>query len=180
MHRVPLTQADLLRLEAAGLITADFVEFLSPDEVEMSGEPESFARLAEGRRVLVLRHSEATPGCLFLTAGGCGVHEVRPSACRTYPYDRPETGDAFGLGLVPGAMCPPETGVLVTLTKGGGAAPREAFASAVRKRDEELRHHAEFVAGWNRRQRTRIRLGRTPQSGAEFLTELRRDSGDST
>lgn len=143
----------------------------------MSEEPESFARLAEGRRVLMLRHSEATLGCIFLTASGCGVHELRPDACRTYPYDRPENGE--GLGLVPGAMCPLETGVLITLKKDGTSSQNE-FLNAIQKRDEDLMQHAESIRRWNLRQRTRVRLGRTPQSGAEFLEDLLRNSSDAT
>lgn len=177
-HRVPLTLADLLRLQAGPLPPEEFTEFLGPDEVEMSGEPESFARLKEGRRVLVLRHSNSTDGCVFLNARGCGVHELRPSSCRTYPYDRPEKNAV--LGLVPGAMCPTETGVLLTLGRSGDATIREEFSAAVQKRDEELKEHTEWIQRWNSRQRTRIRLGRVPQSGAEFLAELVRDSGDTT
>lgn len=179
-HRVPLTRADVRRLEGGPLLAAQYAEFLDPEQVEMAGEPESFARLREGRRVLMLRHLRQSdaPGCVFLQASGCSVHERRPDACRTYPYDRPEAGEA--LGLAPGAMCPPESGVLVTLRSAREAHSREDFLRAVRKRDEELKEHALFIVRWNRRQRTRIRLGRAPQSGAEFLLELLGDSGDTT
>lgn len=177
-HRVPLTQADVVRLEAGPLPLSEFTEFLSPDEVEMGGEPESFARLREGRRVLVLRHAGPTQGCVFLNENGCAVHDLRPSSCRTYPYDRPENGSE--LGLVPGAMCPPETGLLLTLGKRGDPATRVEFIGAILKRDEELKQHADVIQRWNLRQRTRLRLGRTPESGAEFLAELVRDSGDAT
>ena len=168
----------MLRLQAGPLAPAEFTEFLSPDEIEMSGEPESFARLKEGRRVLVLRHSGATQGCVFLRESGCSVHELRPSSCRTYPYDRPEKDTE--LGLVPDAMCPPETGLLLTLGKRGDTATRDEFIAAVQKRDDELKQHVSVIQRWNLRQRTRLRLGRTPESGAEFLAELGRDSRNPT
>lgn len=175
-HRVPLTRTDVHRLKDGPLKQQEFTDFLSSEEVDMTGEPESFAWLKEGRRVLVLRHTETTGGCVFLNEHGCGVHRLRPSACRTYPYDRPESGE--GLDLVPGAMCPPETGVLVTLRKDGAESSRSEFVSAVRKRDQELEKHADFVSRWNLHQGARVRLGRTPKPAAAFLEELLRDSGD--
>lgn len=172
VHRVPLTRSDVRRLKEGGHQPEDFTEFLSPDEVDMKEEPESFAWLKEGRRVLVLRHGPAETGCVFLKESGCGVHPLRPSACRTYPYDRPDEGE--GLGLVPGALCPPETGVLVTLRKKPPDPAAQEFVSAVQKRDEESKQHAELIARFNLRQSTRVRLGRTPQTAAEFLAELLR------
>jgi hypothetical protein len=106
------------------------------------------------------------------------VHERRPFACRTYPYDRPDGGE--DLGLVPAMMCPPETGVLVTLRRAGDDLTQTQFVAAVQKRDLELAEHALFVEKWNRRQRARIRLGRTPEPGEAFLAALFRDSGDTT
>lgn len=170
VHRVPLTQTDVRRLKEGGQSPEEFTEFLSPDEVDMGEEPESFARLKQGRRVLMLRHVES--GCVFLGEHGCGVHPLRPSACRTYPYDRPDDDEA--LGLVPGALCPPETGVLVTLRKKPPHQDAQEFVSAVQKRDHESKQHAEWIARFNVRQNTRVRLGRTPQTEAEFLAELLR------
>lgn len=178
VHRVPLTHTDVRRLQEGGHQPGDFTEFLSPDEVNMEEEPESFARLKEGRRVLVLRHTQANSGCVFLKEAGCGVHPLRPSACRTYPYDRPDEGE--GLGLVPGALCPPETGVLVTLRRKPTEESALVFSSAVKERDTESKLHANFIARFNLRQNTRVRLGRAPQTAAEFLIELLRDSGNTT
>lgn len=173
VHRVPLTREDVQRLSEGGQKLEDFTEFLSPEEVDMGEEPESFAWLKQGRRVLVLRHAESNLGCVFLNEQGCGVHPFRPAACRSYPYDRPDEGP--GLGLVPGALCPSETGVLITLGKKPPDPTVQEFVSAVQKRDEETKQHAEFIARFNLRQSTRVRLGRTPQTGAEFLAELLRD-----
>lgn len=173
-HRVPLTGKDVTRLEEYGQKTQKFVQLLSPDEIDMSGEPESFAMLKEGRRVLVLRYETRTNGCIFLGAAGCTVHPARPRACRTYPFDRPDKSGT--LGSVPGYLCPPDTGVLVTLRRSGDDLPLE-FVTALKERDAELSEYALFVESWNRRQRSRIRLGRAPESCDAFLERLAQVSG---
>ena len=55
--RVPITHCDLLRLVAVKIHPLEqLVEWLSPDEIDMSGEPDSFVELSIGRRLMVLRH----------------------------------------------------------------------------------------------------------------------------
>ncbi len=84
--RVPLTGADLHRLIADERRTpADVVVWMSPDEVDMTGEPETFVDLPEGRRLMVLRWTDGA--CAFLRDNRCAVHAQRPSSCRMYPFD---------------------------------------------------------------------------------------------
>jgi Fe-S-cluster containining protein len=176
-HRVPLTRADLKRLIERGKDPADFVEFLRPEDADLTGEPESLAQLAEGRRLLALRHvgEGQDSRCTFLGEDGCRVHASRPMACRSYPYDRPETVGA--LGLVPHYLCPEKSGVLVTLRRSQDEAAEfhrdvHEFSLAVRQRDQEASDHAEWLFRWNKAQRMRIKLGKLPRSSAELLREL--------
>lgn|GEM_PF-1482196 len=175
---MPVTRADVARLAAhTALAPRVFLDLLAPDEIDLSGEPESLAELCEGSRVAVL----ARPGgaCVFLrtdSAGSesCSVHAERPLSCRTYPFDRPGR-DRPGqsrtpLGLHPEALCPPETGHLTVLEPGSPSAP--AWAELVILRDRELYEHAEWLADFNRRQHRRRSLGKPRRSAEEFLQLL--------
>lgn len=155
--RVPLTDVDLWRLaEATALPPATLVEWLAPDAIDMTGEPETFVRLPEGRRLMVLGH--ANGGCRFLHAEQCSVHPARPTACRAFPFfvedGRP--------GLLPDVPCdPPEP------------PPQAALTAIAQQLTDELARYAERVGVWNRRQRARLRLHRRPATVEEFYAFLR-------
>jgi Fe-S-cluster containining protein len=176
-HRVPITATDLRRLKKAESPRCDssiddWVEWLSPEAVDMTGEPETFVQTQNGRRLLVLRHNSW--GCVFLNReGGCSIHSARPSACRTYPFDRPDPADSSLLGLVPGQLCPRQTGYSDTAAGCGSDTPE--FVDALTTRDRDLSAYAELVSRWNSRQRTRLRLGRRAQSGRDFIAALLRE-----
>lgn len=83
--RVPLTGADLQRLAwGTGKAPSELVEWLEPEAVDMTGEPETFVRLASGRRLMVL--GWAAGGCQHLQGDLCAVHLHRPASCRAYPF----------------------------------------------------------------------------------------------
>ncbi len=83
--RVPLTDVDLARLVlATGRPPSELVDWLSPTEVDMTGEPESFVVLPEGRRLMTLAWRDEA--CRFLAANECSVHADRPMSCRGYPF----------------------------------------------------------------------------------------------
>lgn len=173
-HRVPVSLPDVSRLRASALVSAlapeEFLQLLSPDEVDMVGEPESLALVKEGRRLLVLRHRDSN-GCVFLEKGvGCRVHEFRPSACRAYPFDRPD-GERGGVGLHPAPQCPEETGLFSVSEE-----ESVLLAAVVRERDAEAREFADWLGTWNREQKVRLRLLRPPRSGADLLQRLDKPS----
>jgi len=170
---VPVTRADVARLAThTHKEPAEFLELRAASEVDLSGEPESLAELPGGDRLVVLRQREG--GCVFLEAEAdgtesCRVHEARPLSCRAYPFDRPER-PAEVVGVHPAALCPPETGHLAVVQHGGPTA--SAWATVVLGRDRELREHAEWLAGFNRGQRLRRRLGKRQRGPEEFLRLL--------
>lgn len=152
------------------------IELLRSDEVDMTGEPESMALLREGRHLLVLKHRQEgnSAQCVFLSEfGSCTIHTLRPSPCRAYPYDRPSSSGDQGLGLHPTLLCPPETGVhsLVGLSR-GDCQPAQKAEETVTRRDDEIERHAEWIAHWNRKQRTRLLLGRVPLDAVHFVHAL--------
>lgn len=168
-HRVPLTVRDLARLgEATGAPLASLVDWLSPDDIDMTGEPESFVVLRDGRRLPVLAfRGEA---CRFLDAANrCGVYGARPACCRTFPLelDVPEASDVPApteptkrLTVLQGAECPGEF----------DAAPDAArIEEALARRQEELEEHVALVAAWNRRQRRLGLAGRPAERAEAFL-----------
>ncbi len=172
VHRVPITHVDLRRLAGASTLTPSMlVDFLPPEALDMSGEPETGVFLREGIRYLVLAHADE--GCRFLTHEGCSIHAARPSACRSYPFDRPDPGQLH-LGVVPGAMCPSETGYSSTLQTRPLTPVALDYSLTVSQRDSELSEYAKLVQAFNRRARVRLRLGRLPPGGGEFLEFLLR------
>lgn len=181
--RVPLTLHDLQAMLAARgrQSVEDCVELLGSDEVDMTDEPESMALLREGRHLLVLKHrgeeSDAA-GCVFLSdSEGCTIHAFRPTSCRAYPYDRPSEAGDHSIGLHPTLLCPAETGVHSLLGPGQNSSiSTRNFTEAVRRRDSELKEHAEWITRWNRKQRTRVLVGRVPQNGLQFVQALLDDA----
>jgi Fe-S-cluster containining protein len=138
--RVPLTDLDLFRLQqATGQSREQLVDWLTPNEVDMTGEPESFVWLAAGRRLLTLAHRAG--GCCLLDASGrCSAYAARPQSCRLYPWD--------GAAALPGATC----------DHAREAPPDCAELAAVLR--VELGRYTDRVVAYNRRQRLRRWLRR--------------------
>ncbi|MBN2192195.1 MAG: YkgJ family cysteine cluster protein [Polyangiaceae bacterium] len=161
--RVPLTDRDLWRLVAAtGLDPAALVDWLAPNEIDMTGEPETFVRLREGRRLMVLRHERE--GCPFLVEDVCSVHPHRPLACATFPYDLDLGlgGEPVVIGLA-GASCVPR-----------GPPDVMRVADCLNRMRAELADYARRVTEWNRRQRRRLRLARLPEDTDRLFAFLAR------
>lgn len=173
-HRVPLTRADVWRVVAhhpsLKEAASDWMECLDPKEVDVLGEPESLLHLREGRRLLALSHNSSGGGCVFLNESGCSVHAARPSSCRAYPF---ESRSPRNLTLHPEVMCPPETHVQRTADADPSSDPVSgAYRTWISARDRETSEHAEWVQRWNRRQKSRLRLGKLPQAKDELLRSL--------
>jgi Fe-S-cluster containining protein len=168
---VALTGADLLRLLAATARTAtDLVVFLAPDAVDMSGEPDSFVDLREGRRLMVLRRENGA--CHLLDPDQrCSVYSARPRDCAAFPFEI-ET-------ILAGASTgEPRVRLLQLLQPERCEAAFDArndaraIVAADSARDSELRAYHRQVADFNRQVARRRRFGhRIPDAQAfvEFL-----------
>jgi Fe-S-cluster containining protein len=162
--RVAVTGRDVARLVAAtGTSPSALVSWLEPDAVDMSGEPESFVDLAEGRRLLVLaQHGGA---CQLLGPDNrCGAYAARPRDCRAFPFDF-EPAESSGhdvrrLVLLPLKDCEYDV---------DGQHDESVLDAEDRTRWAELREYQALVARWNRRAWHRRRLHRSVGTAAEFL-----------
>lgn len=161
--RVAVTHHDLLRL-ARGLErpAASLVDWLAPDDVDMTNEPGSFVELRAGRRLMVLAQREGA--CHLLDASQrCSAYDHRPFDCRVYPFDvsRDEAGAVVALGRLD-AGCG-DTGPLAELAELSGHDERRWC---------ELAEYQRRVAGWNRLAGHRRRFHRQLGDASEFLAFL--------
>jgi Fe-S-cluster containining protein len=164
--RVAVTALDVARLvSATGSAPSALVAWLAPDAVDMTGEPESFVELAEGRRLLVLAQHDGA--CRLLGADNrCQAYAARPRDCRTFPFDfevsvaEPSSPDPRRLTLLPLRDCDYATD--------GNNDPRVLDADD-RARWCELHDYQALVARWNRRAWHRRRLHQSVGDCAAFL-----------
>ncbi len=168
--RVPLTEADLRRLVVASGLSADkIVEWCAPEEIDMEGEPETFVHVREGRRIMVLAHVDGA--CCLLQERSCLVYTHRPAACAAFPFFIESDGAA--VGRLPGP-CGLGSSLSPERSEQSHSAPRDLRAASATLA-HELETHAWRVQAWNRRQRRRLRLHRSPESRHRFLEYVRRD-----
>jgi Fe-S-cluster containining protein len=162
--RVAVTDRDLERLVvASGLGAERLVDWLGPDAVDMSGEPESFVELREGRRLMVLAHG--SDGCRLLDEQArCSVYAARPSDCRLFPFNVvDEAPRPRRVELLPLARC--------DYTRDGQNDER-AIARDDAARWRELARYQARIATWNRSVKHRRRLGKRLGGAAEYLAFL--------
>jgi Fe-S-cluster containining protein len=163
--RAAVTHHDLRRLsEGLGRSAESLVEWLSPEDVDMTDEPGSFVRLAGGKRLMVLARRDGACG-LQQADQRCGAYSLRPLDCRLYPFDleRDEQGTPVRLSRLDAERCGDELG------------PAADFAELTRldaERWRELGEYQELLQRWNalagHRSRFRQRLG----GPADFLAFL--------
>lgn len=139
------------------------VEWLAPDAVDMSGEPESFVELAEGRRLMVLAQRDGA--CALLDRNdSCSAYAARPRDCQAYPFDfepasRPASGKRH-LALLPLDACEYAE---------DGDNDADLLATVDRVRFEELVRYQAHVARWNRLAWHRRRLHQSVGTATAFL-----------
>jgi Fe-S-cluster containining protein len=159
--RVAVTASDVTRLAAAtGKPPSELVDWLAPDDVDMSGEPGSLVELAEGRRLMVLSHANAA--CRLLGADNrCVAYAARPLDCRAFPFDfvRPHR-EAVRLTLLPINDCDYAR---------DGQQDASAIAAVDAQRWHELARYQSRVHQWNRLAKHRRRLGHRVGCAAQFL-----------
>jgi Fe-S-cluster containining protein len=169
--RVAITHHDLSRL-GLGLArpVSSFVDWLAPDEVDMTNEPGSFVELRGGRRLMVLAQRDGA--CHLLGSGQrCSAYAHRPLDCRLYPFDlsRDEAGTLVRLGRLDPDGC----GDLAE--PADMAEPAMAIAeldSSDERRWRELADYQSRVARWNQLARHRQRFRRRVGDADEFFAFL--------
>ncbi len=179
---MPVTHADVMRLgpHLEGALT--WLEWLSPDALDLGDETETWVELREGPRLLVLTHqrdAQHRMGCALLGEDDrCRVYSARPVCCRAYPFEvaRPQgAGGRLRLALHHDTLCAPETGMsaLIASPEGADAEQQTNETSVVHDAAQrELEAYVAHVAAWNRRQRRRRLAGRLPETGDVFVQSL--------
>jgi Fe-S-cluster containining protein len=171
--RVPITHHDLGRLSRALCRSAlSFVDWLAPDEVDMTNEPGAWVELGVGRRLMVLAH--AGGGCHLLDAQNrCSAYAARPQDCRLFPFDveRDEHGHAVKLGRLRLDGCGDElAGTSPLIRDARQFEDPDELVERDRTRWAELAEYQALVARWNRLVRHRQRFRRRAGNAGEFLT----------
>jgi Fe-S-cluster containining protein len=163
--RVALTHHDLRRL-SQGLKrpAASLVEWLPPDEIDMTNEPGSFVRLAVGRRLMVLAHSG--DACQMLQPDQrCSAYAHRPLDCRLYPFhvERGKRGQPLELTRLDPNGCGDK----------GDPADFKQLDTLDVQRWLELGEYQERLLRWNKQASHRLRLGKPLLDETAFLEFLR-------
>jgi Fe-S-cluster containining protein len=168
--RAAVTALDVARLaHATGQPAGELVAWLEPDAVNMTGEPQSFVELSEGRRLMVLRQRDGACGLLGKDEL-CSAYSARPRDCRAFPFDfdgssalAPSTAEGSArrrLQLLPLDGCDYAT---------DAQNDPEALANEDQARWRELGDYWALVTRWNRRAWHRRRLHKTVGNSREFL-----------
>lgn len=164
---LPLTDADVRRItEHTGDRAPDVVRFIDRMAIDMDDEPEAFAILRQGRRVMVLRHRAARGGCMYLDADErCSIYDARPLGCRIFPFDPTynRAGKLVRLKLIQATDCRYEL---------DGMNDPESLRRLHEHYREATRQYQAKIAEWNRHQMRRKRRGYQAQTSREFLSFL--------
>lgn len=88
----------------------DFLEFLSPDEIEdVEADDPTWLTVGDKRYIMALKRDEKL-GCHFLDKKTrlCGIYDARPLLCRLYPFKviEDEDGNYQGFELHEDVGCP--------------------------------------------------------------------------
>lgn len=162
---LPLTDEDLARLVShTGSDPMSLVKFITREEIDMDHEPEGFALLRQGKRVMVLKHVQGR--CIYLGPDErCSVYAERPLGCRVFPLDPTfsRSGKLVRLQLIQATECPYEL---------DGHNPIRALASLNQLYDGAMLRYRAKIADWNRLQRRRKRQGQAAQTARDFLAFL--------
>ncbi len=88
----------------------DFIEFLSPEEIEEVDADDPTWLVVDGEKYMMALQRDETLGCTFLDKQTrlCGIYEARPLLCRLYPFKviEDEQGNYQGFTLHDDVGCP--------------------------------------------------------------------------
>lgn len=162
---LPLTDEDVRRIvQHTGDTAMDVVRFVDRNAIDMDDEPEAFAILRQGRRVMVLRQRGG--GCMYLDREErCSIYDARPLGCRIFPFDPSydRKGKLRRLELIQATDCIYEL---------DGKNSPSALTRLHTQYEEATRLYHEKLAAWNSLQKRRKRAGRSAQTAREFLAFL--------
>ena len=163
--RVAITHHDLQRLVlATGKTAGELVAWLAPEDVDMTGEPDTFVELSAGRRLMVLAQRDGA--CTLLGSDNrCGAYASRPRDCELFPFDPTLAADGTleRLELLPFSAC--------EATSDGSNDARE-LALAHARRERELDEYRQRVGAWNQLALRRRRFRHPVGDSARFLAFL--------
>jgi len=160
--RVAITHHDVLRLvRATGQPARELVAWLAPDEVDMTGEPDTFVELGGGRRLMVLAQQDGA--CTLLGPDNrCQAYAARPRDCELFPFD-PELapdGSLQKLELLPLSTCEAAS---------DGVNDALELAASHARRERELDDYRQRVRAWNQLALRRRRFRHPVGDSARFL-----------
>ncbi|WP_394828178.1 YkgJ family cysteine cluster protein [Pendulispora albinea] len=162
---LPLTDDDIRRIAKRTGDTPDVIaQVVDRHAIHMDDEPEAFAMLRQGKRVLVLRHEHGR--CRYLGDDNrCTIYTSRPLGCRIYPLD-PEFNSKKKLRrltIVQATECPYEM---------DGAVDVDSLHELQQRYWAAHEAYNTKIAEWNQVQRRRKRAGRAAQTAREFFSFL--------
>jgi Fe-S-cluster containining protein len=163
---LPLTDADVQRVsEHTGQAPTEFVRFITKDDIAMDDEPEAFATLRQGKRVMTMRQGRGR--CHFLGDDDrCTIYDARPLGCRVFPLDASfgkRNGKLRRLTLIEATDCKYELDGKQRVSELRRLS--EAYAAA---NDA----HRARIAEWNAEMKRRKRAGRAAGTAREYLAFL--------
>jgi Fe-S-cluster containining protein len=160
-----LTDADVRRIsERTGDDPVDIVRFIDRNAIDMDDEPESFALLRQGKRVMILRHEGG--GCRYLGDDDrCSIYGARPLGCRIFPFDPrfDKKGKITRLKLIQATDC---------LYELDGENDPDQIRKLHERYEAANAAYQEKVAAWNQQQKARKRSGRAAQTARDYLAFL--------
>jgi Fe-S-cluster containining protein len=162
---LPLTDKDVIRIrQRTGDDPREFVRFIDRNAIDMDDEPESFMRLRQGKRVMILRHQGG--GCRYLGDDDrCTIYGSRPLGCRVFPFDATfsKEGKLRRLKLIQAADCRYEL---------DGKNDPDGIRELQQRHESATAAYQARIAEWNREQARRTRQGKRAQTAREFLAFL--------
>lgn len=162
---LPLTDTDLRLISSrTGDHPADFVRWVTRQEIQMDDEPESFVLLRQGKRVMTLKHERGS--CRYLGEDDrCTIYERRPLGCRIYPFEPSfdKKGTLKRLRLIGACECPYEL---------DGKNDPDRLYSLHQRYESATERYQERVEEWNQSQKKRRRQGSAAQTARDFFDFL--------
>ncbi len=140
------------------------VRWVDRNAIALDDEPESFALLRQGKRVMVLAHNRY--GCRYLGSDDrCTIYKHRPLGCRAFPFDPvfSTKGNLRRLALIPATECEYEL---------DGNNDPDRIRSMQQRLDRATDAYHQRIAEWNRLQARRRRRGLAAQTSRQFFAFL--------
>jgi len=140
------TPWDVIRIvRETGARPEDFLEFITPDEIEeVAKNDPTWLRCGGEKYLMALRRYEGS-GCHFLDSKTrfCSIYESRPLLCRLYPFKLNESrsGEFKGFTLHKKVGCPKHT---------DGAYETKPLLAIYREDDAHQNDYQELVKIFNR------------------------------